>query len=229
MTLDIHGLMQELSESRPIFHSEADFQLALFRLINEKRSDCQIRMEEPFQFGERKNRLLDIWLPEEGVAIELKFFTTKICLRWGHEPFSLKEQASADLARKSFLWDVQRIERLTKTQQRLGHEEQPVKAGFAVFLTNAPTLWDPKRRRKNTNDTHYRLHEGREVTGKLEWLKRGQPNKNEKPVCLYGYYKMGWQGYSNLVPGKYGGEFRYLAFPIQPNNPTEEKECSTFS
>ena len=173
-------------------------------------------MEEPFPYDGRMNRRVDIWLPNEGVAIELKFFTTKLWLSSNLEPFALKEQASADLARKNFLWDVQRIERLIADNEKLGHEEQLVRTGFAVFLTNAPTLWDPKRRRKNTNDANYRLHEGRKVTGKLEWLKKGQPNENEIPVCLFGHYKMSWHRYSNLVSGKYGGEFRYLALVIQP-------------
>ena len=56
MTLNIHCFMQELSKSRPIFHSEADFQLALFRLINSKKLDCQIRMEKPFSVGQKKEK-----------------------------------------------------------------------------------------------------------------------------------------------------------------------------
>jgi hypothetical protein len=45
MTLDIHGLMQRLSKSRPIFHSEADFQFALAWRIKESMPDCEVRLE----------------------------------------------------------------------------------------------------------------------------------------------------------------------------------------
>ena len=65
MTLDdIYCLMQELSKSRPIFHSEADFQHALAWQIHETMPDSQIRLEYPFRF-DGSTIYLDIWLPVE--------------------------------------------------------------------------------------------------------------------------------------------------------------------
>ena len=211
MTLDIHALMQELSQSRPIFHSEADFQLALFRLINKKRSDRQIRMEEPFLSGRKRKRRVDIWLPKEKIAVELKYFTMKFCLNHKDEPFALKQHAAADLARYNFLEDVQRLERIVRG------EEQSAQAGFAVLLTNAPTLWDcTYTRKQKPNDENFHLYDGRkEVTGKLPWLRDGSPIE-KGAVNLCGYYTPHWKDYSCFPSQENGSKFRYLAFKIHP-------------
>ena len=44
MTFAIHDLLTELSVDRPIFHSEADFQLAVFRLVS-KKMPYQVHLE----------------------------------------------------------------------------------------------------------------------------------------------------------------------------------------
>ena len=217
--LDIHGLMQELSESRPIFHSEADFQLALFRLINKRKLDCQIRMEEPFSLGGKRKRYLDIWLPTKGTAIELKYFTMNLKAWHGREPFTLKDHISRDLTRRLFLNDVERLERLIRCMEPLGDEEQTVKAGYAVLLANDPYLWDRKkwkeRKKRVPNDFYFRLHEGETIKGKLKWLNKGQENP-DYTIKLTGCYDTCWKCYSHPAKGKYGGEFRYMAFKIQP-------------
>ena len=43
--LDIDGLMTELSRTRKVFHSEADFQHALAWQIREHMPECEIRLE----------------------------------------------------------------------------------------------------------------------------------------------------------------------------------------
>ena len=210
--LNIHGLMQELSQSRPIFHSEADFQLALFRLINEKRSDRQIRMEEPLLSGGKRKKRVDIWLPKEKIAIELKYFTMKCEWDSGVEPFALKEHAAADLARKGFLQDVERLEGIVNTG------EHSATAGLAILLTNAPTLWDESYtdKRRISNDAKYHLDEGKLIRGTLPWLRNGQPNENVAPVRLSGSYTTCWKNYSCFPSHRNGGIFRYLAFEVQP-------------
>ena len=72
-TLDIRSVMDSLSERRPIFHSEADFQHALAWRIHEMAPGCQVRLEfNPFPKDDRRS-YLDIWLPDLGIALELKF------------------------------------------------------------------------------------------------------------------------------------------------------------
>ena len=73
MTVDIDSLMRELAQRRPVFHSEADFQFALSRQIEVEERDYEVRLERPFRSG-RRSRRVDIWLPHEEIAVELKYF-----------------------------------------------------------------------------------------------------------------------------------------------------------
>ena len=49
--LDIHGVMAELAERRPIFHSETDFQFAFAWQIATMKRDGEVRLEKPFSLG----------------------------------------------------------------------------------------------------------------------------------------------------------------------------------
>ena len=180
-----------------------DFQLALFRHINEKKPDCQVRLEKPFRFDGKAGRV-DIWLPGEGVAIELKHFTQQMAVCHAGELFALKDQAASNLARYGFLTDVQRLEHIVQDA------EQPALVGFAVLLTNAPALWNQSSRRNN--DAAFRLYDGRDgVTGKLQWSKGSTPIE-DRAIHLRGSYTMHWKPYSNF---KYaGGKFRYLTVSV---------------
>ena len=208
MTLDdIHCLMQELSKSRPIFHSEADFQLALFRLINSKKLDCQIRMEEPFSVGEKRKRLVDIWLPTEGVAIELKYFTKLLKVCRNREPFALKKQAASDLARRLFVNDINWLEQL------LRQGEYGAKEGYAIFLSNDPLLWKCSGRGSTSNYRHFRIHEGNVLHGRLKWLN-GEVENCKYSITLSSSYTMRWRDYSRLGESN-NQQFRYLAVAVQ--------------
>ncbi len=196
--------MRGLSKARPVFHSEVDFQFALSRRIDVEIPDCKVRLEKTFRFEEGKSRV-DIWLPGEGVAIELKYFTRQMAVCHADEWYDLKEHAATDLARHGFLTDVQRLERLVQG------EEHPVSVGFAVLLTNAPTLWEPSRR--ITNDAAFHLYEDRDgVTGKLQWTKQGRPIE-DGGLHLKGAYAMAWKPFSHFE--SVGAEFRYLAVAVR--------------
>ena len=69
--LDMIRLTSALSEYRPIFHSEADFQHALAWQIHETNPSWQVRPEYPFPSG-KNSMYLDIWIPKKGIAVELK-------------------------------------------------------------------------------------------------------------------------------------------------------------
>ena len=211
MTLDIHGLMQELSKSRPIFHSEADFQHALAWQIHESIPDSQIRLEYPFRH-DGTTMYLDIWLRTKRIALELKYFTKELELRRCGENFELREHAARDLARRYFLSDVQRLEQLVTNRSRC-------QTAFSILLTNDPLLWDPLRlTRRVTNDCNFRLHEGKPpVGGELKWLRKGKesPELDQYSVCLAGSYNIQWTDYFSHATAEQG-RFRYLAFEIQP-------------
>ncbi len=207
--LDIHKLMASLSAFRSVFHSEADFQHALAWHIHETMPEREVRLEYPVSSDEQKAMHLDIWLPKERLTIELKYFNKRLKLNCGGEIFDLKEHAASDLARKHFILDVQRLERV------MADGDIPVNLGIAVVLTNDPRLWVPQRAKRKTNDVNFRVHEGRHIAGELIWLKGDVRYEGEAPVCLYGNYDMYWQDYSILTEEQYG-KFRYLAVSVEP-------------
>ena len=201
--MDIDLLMNGLARRRPMFHSEADFQFALSREIEMEMPDCEVRLERPFRSGGCSRRV-DIWLPQEGVAVELKYFTRRMRVTVADEMFDLKDHAATDLARHGFLADVQRLEGFLRD---CGGS---VRTGFAVLLTNATGLWQRPRRR--TNDAAFLVHDGKkDVTGRLQWSKEGTLLMDGE-IRLDGSYTMNWKDYADM--GFEGGRFRYLGLLV---------------
>lgn len=189
--LDIHNLMAGLAKQYPSFRLEADFQHALVQQIRKSMPNSEPQLEHYI-----KNMRLDIYLPTERIAIELKH-------RLPHR--------NANYGRYYFLEDVERIERVVKD----GNAD----SGFAVLLTNYQTLWDPPKGEswKKTTDAAFRLHEGRTITGKLTWSdKTAERTKEgrEGPICLTGSYRLYWRDYSSLGTGT-NQQFRYLAVSVK--------------
>ena len=211
LPLDIHHLMEGLSQSRPIFHSEADFQHSLAWKIHEVMPDSQIRLEYPFRHDSNP-KYLDIWLPTERIAIELKYLTKRLEQDYDGERFALKDQSAHDVRRYDFLKDVQRLESV------VGLDGQPATCGVAVLLTNdSAYLKSPTSRWETNNDAAFRLHERRVVTGNLRWSERtgkGTMSGREDPIHLEGSYMMHWRDYSRLGE-RNNQQFRYLAVAVQ--------------
>ena len=211
LPLDIHNLMQGLSYSRQIFHSEADFQHAFAWKIHEIMPDSQIRLEYPFR-RDGNPMYLDIWLPTERMAIELKYLTRRLEQDCQAERFALKDQSAHDVRRYDFLKDVQRLESVVE------HDEQPARCGVAVLLTNDSAYSkSPTSRWEANNDAAFRLHEGRAVTGNLRWSEytgKGTMSGREDPIRLQGSYTTHWRDYSRLGEGN-NQRFRYLAVAVQ--------------
>ena len=203
MNVDVGSLIRGLANQRPVFHSEADLQLALGWHINSRVSGAGVRLEKPFELDGKRVRI-DIWLAGKQIAIELKYFTQELSTCLNGELFDLKEQAASDIVRHGFLLDVHRLERI------VADENQPVRSGLAVLLTNVPGLWEPPRR--DTNDAAFRIHEGRRVTGRLQWLRDGSPITDGE-LWLRGAYSMNWRTYSDL--GCSSGEFRLLTVSVR--------------
>ena len=203
--LDIGELMRSLANRRPVFHSEADFQLALGWHINSQMPEAQVRLEKPFDLDGKRVRI-DIWLAGEGIAIELKYFTQELSACLHGELFDLKEHAATDVVRHGFLQDVQRLEGIVRDGNQSGRK------GIAVLLTNAPGLWNPPSGKYIPNDIAFRLHEGSVVTGRLQWRKNGAL-LNDDELHLSGRYSMHWQEYSK--PSCDSGEFRFLAVVVR--------------
>ena len=207
--LDIDRLMAILADTRKVFHSEADFQHALAWHIHQAMPESQVRLEVDVMQVEHRRRFLDIWLPLEGIAIELKYKTRGWELKQDHEFFLLRDQRAQDQGRYDFLRDIQRLEILRSKLKRC-------KAGYAVLLTNDSAYWKVPMRR-DTVDADFRIHEGRAVSGVLAWSTSTRPGTvggRESPIEIQGSYRLRWQEYSSFPETSYGS-FRYLAVSLE--------------
>ena len=206
MTLDIPGLMVTLSEERPIFHSEADFQHALAWQLHKAMPNDDIRLEyKPFQ---NERMYLDIWLPSAGVAIELKYLTKGLEQRSRQESFALLDQGAKDIRRYDFLRDVQRLERVEA-------DFELAEVGYAILLTNDPLYWELSSR--STIDKNFHLHEGRKITGDMTWSPKagkGTTNGREKPIRLKCSYDCVWRDYFSFGEAT-NQQFRYLMVEVR--------------
>ena len=209
--LDITDLLTRLAESRNVFYSEADFQHALAWRIHEDNRDCQIRLEVPMPVPHRK-MYVDIWLPEEKIAIELKYVTRSLELEHKGESFTLRYQGAQNHRRYDFLQDIQRLECLRRSVPGL------CEAGYAVLLTNDPLYWNDPRN-PDTVDSAFRIHEKQMICGERAWNCRASPGTvkgRESSILLEGSYHLRWQDYSQIpkLSEKEPGKFRYLAVSV---------------
>lgn len=206
---DTYDFMARLSRSRPIFHSEADFQHSIESRIQETTPNYPVRLMHQLPH-EEQSMYLDIWLPADGIAVQLRHSTQKLELDWDDVSFELKAHGAQDITRYDFLRDVQRLEH---TVARV----ETCKVGLAILLTNDPLYWKTPYR-AGTIDAAFRVHEGRELTGELGWAAHagaGTTRSREAPIRLQGSYTIQWRDYSKFEGEKYG-EFRYLAVTVQP-------------
>ena len=205
--LNITELLAKLAESRKVFHSEADFQHALAWHIHQTTRNSQIRLEFPILVENRK-MYVDIWLPQEKVAIELKYATRSLELPDNEEPFALRNHGAHNHRRYDFLKDIYRLELMRDMPEFC-------EAGHAVLLTNDPLYWNCSRRK--AMDLAFRVHEGREISGKLAWdpcASSGMVEGRESPILLTGSYFLHWQDYSDISKEQ-PGKFRYLVVSVK--------------
>ena len=205
--LNIRELLMEMAESRKVFHSEADFQHSLAWRIHQTKPESQIRLEFPMPVEHRK-LYVDIWLPKEKTAAELKYATRSLELEHNGEYFALRNHGAHNQRRYDFLKDIHRLELMCS-------KSESCEAGHAVLLTNDPLYWNPTSRK--TMDSDFRVHEGREISGELAWAPGASPGMvkgRESPILITGSYRLHWQDYSDISeepPGK----FRYLAVSVR--------------
>ena len=206
---DIARALDALARERPAFHSEADFQHALARSLHELDPGAEVRLERPTPW-EGPRGAVDIWLhsADGATAIELKYWTCRARLAVGGEQFEFRDWAG-DLERYEFWKDVARTERLVGD----GHAS----SGYVVALANIKSCWGcPESGWEATNDAAFRLHQGRNVEGTLDWAtKTAASTRDEHPrLALRGRYVTEWREYSRPEPDLPGSEFRCLLLDI---------------
>ncbi len=201
--LNIASVLAALTVSRRLFQSEKDFQLHLAWEM--KSLGCEVCLEyDPVCFD--GNAAIDILVVKpELVAVELKYRTRLFSHESVGHSFALKNHAAEDVSRYDFWKDVWRLETVVHSGK--------ASRGFAIFLTNNRGYWQPGR--EGTADAHFRMNEGRLVSGRLAWSPRaseGTMKGREGQIDLRGQYGLRWAEYSKL-PGD-NGVFRYLLVEV---------------
>ena len=208
--LDIVGLMEKLAVRRKLFHSEADFQHALAWQIHMANPSRQVRLEFNVFPDDERAMVLDIWLPAEEIAIELKYPRQQLDTVWNGERYVLKSGAP-DIERYDYLNDIQRLERVVK--------EYGAKVGYAILLTNNRGFWEsPRSGWKATGDAAFRIHEGRQLPGEMAWSEHaslGTTSGRKEPIRLSGSYEMQYRDYSTLRRATRNGKFRYVCVTVK--------------
>jgi hypothetical protein len=231
-TADMERILSELSRERPVFHSEADFQLALAFKMQLIYPQLAIRLERTEIIDNKKLRI-DVVAHKDGhtTLMELKYSTRRLRVQVhlaedAYETYNTLDQAAHDLCRYDFLKDIQRLELLVERHTLRGHNA----VGYAILLTNDSAYWKEPTR-DEVIDYAFRLHEGRTIAGGelLQWDERaghGTKKSREEPIILRGDYIFRWRWYSDCLTHprvkpfedeltRYA-EFRYLLVRVLP-------------
>lgn len=205
-TVELDKIMGALSEKRPVFHSEADFQHALAWEIQRAYPDSRIRLE---YVAPELRYHLDILVHAggEAIPIELKYKTRRGVWTVEDERFEAVNQSARDIARYDFIKDIFRVEQMVSAFS--------APYGYAVLLTNESSYWRPGRS-ADTIDAAFKLHDGRLLTGELAWKEHagaGTTKGRAAPLILGGRYPLHWQDYS-LLDESGAGRFRCLAVRV---------------
>jgi hypothetical protein len=209
MTFNIHDLLTDVASSRPIFHSEADFQHTVAWELHGRLPDASIRLEKPIQINGGAVHL-DVLVQRDNatVAIELKYKTKKLSVVTPSETFNLRNHSANDIGRYDFIKDVSRLENIALAY--------PEVRGYAVLLTNESSYWRSPSTAV-TVDAAFRLHEGRVLSGEVAWgsgASAGTMRAREKPIQLRASYTLEWHDFSAPTVGS-ASVFRYLVVSVQ--------------
>jgi len=207
--LDVHDLLATLASTRPVFHSEADFQHSLAWQLHLMHPTAQIRLEKPY------GRMhIDISSAIEGqrYIFELKYKTHGVSVAVDGESFHLQNHGAQPPSRYDFMKDLARLESIV-------HPAQPPIRGFAVFLTNDDTYWRSPRTLPGVS-ADFSIHDGRRVSGQLDWSQNasgGTKKNREEKVSLAAEYALTWRDYSEIGANRHA-QFRCLVVPVNSLN-----------
>lgn len=209
MSLNVYRLLERLADTRPIFHSEADFQHALAWQIQLDNPAASVRLETRPQRGIHLDLL--VRLSGERIAIELKYLLARFEGVVGGELFDLPNQGAHDISRYDVVKDVVRVERLLAAGL--------VDSGWVIALSNDSGYWRPGTK-KDPVDAMFRLHEGRQLGGVLQWSAsagQGTTRGRDQPLVLQNVYTCGWRNYAAVTSAAGGAvQLRHLGLAIEP-------------
>ena len=119
-------------------YSESDFKHALSWQIQQDHPDVRVRQEVGNLIEGPDRRYVDIWLPDSGTAIELKYLTRAGVITHEDEEFRLRDQSAQDAGRYGFCLDIARLEGIIGSGR--------ARDGYTILLTNDYLYWNPPRK-----------------------------------------------------------------------------------
>lgn len=198
----VKSIIKDMGKSKLIFQSEAQFQHILaMRLEKEiaENEDLKIYLEaytNDYTYectGKTKRCYTDIVILDnknmQYIAIELKYKTDKLEYNKGNFFISLTEHSACDTGCYDFLWDIERINKLTKNTTRGNLKSFKCIGGCAIFLTNENYYWKYSRLPEPENEDDdctkhnaFLIGDGSDIkkTDKLNWYEDNKDNKNNK-------------------------------------------------
>ena len=144
---------------------------------------------------------MDLWVidGDTEIAVELKYKTKKVHLRYGGEQFALQDHSAQDLGRYDFVKDIERLESVVEAGRQV--------VGYAIILTNDSNYWTVSRK-NDPVDAEFRIHEGRVLAGQLSWdpsASQGTTRGRTGSIHLTGSYRLAWRDYSTVDAQKQSG------------------------
>lgn len=201
-------VLSALARTRPIFHSEADFQHALAWQIQLRHPDAAVRLEYPPFPEERLHLDLWVWDAAATLALELKYCTQAASATVNGEMFRLTHQNAHPPHRRAFVADVGRLERV--------RQAYPNARAYAILLTNDHLYWDSPKATGGVGEA-FLLHDGARLVGPLAWASHTSPGTSGKgadPLDLQGTYVLNWGVYANVQTVSGPGQFRVLVVTV---------------
>lgn len=232
----LEDIMNEFGAEPRIFNSEAQFQFELAWKIKEK-FHCEVKLEELSRISSSgKKDYTDIILEKDGlrIALELKYKTAKY--KDEYKNIFLKSHGATDLGAYDFLWDVHRIQLLTKMETSdKGEVKRPCDRGYAIILTNDSHYWTDATIKETINrdfliggDENGRgvlskkLHQWYTVEGKIGYSKTLQNNPSRQlGIDLKQNYYFQWKSYHTIETNEAYNEFRYMIVEVAPKGTTK--------
>ena len=203
-SFDIFECIKELKSKRPIFVSEADFQVELSWIIIKNYPDAKVRCEYIPSFDPDMHIDILVIKDDKWIPIELKYKTKGCVKNLGGESFNLKNQGAKDIGCYLYLNDIQRIERIKMNVPSFAK-------GYTILLTNEQSYMK-KPRKESCYYREFALTEGEIKKGILNWADNtgtGTKKGIDEPILLLGEYPIHWEKYSS-VDNSNSGTFWYL-------------------
>lgn len=193
--------LASLSRTRPIFHSEADFQHALAWELHRALPDVSVRLEVPLA---APKGVLDLLLIQSTrrVGIELKYGRGLLTCYHAGEKFCLPAHP-LPVVRYEFWQDVERLQHWV--------ENRTLTEAFALCLSNNPGCWMPGNRA--TTQDQIRFHDSLCQSGTLALDPRPRSDEKFASIALTREYVCSWKEYSRVSDARCGA-FRYLLLDI---------------